>query len=313
MKSFSALRTFSRRRLAAAVASIALLPALSHAGDYTQTRYPIVLAHGLLGFKQPLLGFVEYWPGIAESLEKDGARVFITDVSAVNSSYVRGEQLLAQVEQIVAITGAQKVNLIGHSQGALDIRYVASVRPELVASITSVGGGNQVKLDATPINSSLGKGLISGLGVLINTLGMKGDLPNDTEALARTFSAEGIAEFNRRYPIGLPSSYCGEGAHVEYVRGYPVQIYSWSGTKPVTNLLDPVDGAFLLTSTFFKPEANDGLVTQCGSHLGKVIRDDYRMNHLDEVNLMFGLVSPFEVNPKTIYRIHANRLKNAGL
>ena len=69
--------------------------------------------------------------------------MFVTQVSAANSSDVRGEQLLAQVEQIVAITGSPKVNLIGHSQGALDVRYVAGVRPDLVASASTVGGVNK--------------------------------------------------------------------------------------------------------------------------------------------------------------------------
>jgi triacylglycerol lipase len=32
------------------------------------------------------------------------------------------------------------------------------------------------------------------------------------------------------------------------------------------------------------PEANDGLVGKCSSHLGTVIRDNYFHNHLDEVN-----------------------------
>ena len=52
----------------------------------------------------------------------------------------RGEQLIDQVETIVAITGKPKVNLIGHSHGGLDVRYVAAVRPDLVASVTAVAG-----------------------------------------------------------------------------------------------------------------------------------------------------------------------------
>ena len=36
--------------------------------------------------------------------------------------------------------------------------------------------------------------------------------------------------------------------------------------------------------------ANDGLVEQCSAHFGRVLRNDYRHNHLDEVNLLFGLV-----------------------
>jgi triacylglycerol lipase len=58
---------------------------------------------------------------------------------------------------------------------------------------------------------------------------------------------------------------------------------------------------------------NDGLVGRCSSHLGKVIRDNYRMNHLDEVNQVIGLTSIFETDPVVVYRNHANRLKNAGL
>jgi len=77
-------------------------------------------------------------------------------------------------------------------------------------------------------------------------------------------------------------------------------------------MLDPSD---LLTGaaslTFDEP--NDGLVGRCSSHLGMVIRDNYRMNHLDEVNQFMGLTSLFETDPVSVYRQHANRLKNAGL
>src|SRR4029077_17462145 len=50
----------------------------------------------------------------------------------------RGEQLLQQIEFIAASTGAGKVNLIGHSEGGLDSRYVMAVRPDLIASLTTV-------------------------------------------------------------------------------------------------------------------------------------------------------------------------------
>ncbi|MEM8996950.1 MAG: lipase, partial [Acidobacteriota bacterium] len=75
---------------------------------------------------------------------------------------------------------------------------------------------------------------------------------------------------------------------------------------------DVSDPALGLASLFYS-EPNDGLVGRCSSRLGDVIRDNYRMNHLDEVNQVFGLVYWFESNPKTVFRAHANRLKNAGL
>ena len=52
------------------------------ASTYTQTKYPIVLVHGLFGFDN--IGPVEYFYGIPSAL--------------------RGEQLLTQVKQILAAT-----------------------------------------------------------------------------------------------------------------------------------------------------------------------------------------------------------------
>jgi triacylglycerol esterase/lipase EstA (alpha/beta hydrolase family) len=38
-----------------------------------------------------------------------------------------------------------------------------------------------------------------------------------------------------------------------------------------------------------------------------------RQNHLDEVNQLVGLRDWFSADPVTLYRQHANRLKNLGL
>ena len=103
-----------------------------------KTKYPIVLAHGMLGFDE-LFGVLDYWYQIPSALREQGGTVYVTEVSQFNTSVVRGEQLLDQVETIVALSGKPKVNLIGHSQGGLDVRYVAAVCPDLVASVTTVG------------------------------------------------------------------------------------------------------------------------------------------------------------------------------
>lgn len=92
-----------------------MLTNLAHASGYTQTQYPIVLVHGLFGFDS--LAGVDYFYGIPHALTRDGATVYVAQVSATNSTEVRGEQLLSQVETVLAATGAAKVNLIGHSHG----------------------------------------------------------------------------------------------------------------------------------------------------------------------------------------------------
>lgn len=282
---------------------------------FTQTRYPIVLAHGLTGFRQ-LFGVVDYFNGIPSDLRSGGAQVFVTQVSAVASATERGEQLLQQIETIVATTGAHKVNLIGHSEGGLDARYVMGVRPDLIASLTTVAtphlGADLADFLADNIaGSGFNQTVLSLFG---NSLGTIIDLltgmPSQQDALGalRSLSSSGAAVFNRQFPAGLAATRCG--ATPSSVNG--IQLFSWAGSSQLTNLLDISDPALGLTSLVYG-EASDGLVGRCSAHFGKVVRDDFGMNHLDEVNQLFGLTSVFESSPVSVFRSHANRLKNAGL
>jgi len=297
-----------------------LASAPSHAflfgsSGYTKTKYPIVLTHGMLGFDS-ILG-VDYWYGIPSALRRDGAQVYITEVSQLDTSEARGEQLLRQVEEIAAISGKGKVNLVGHSHGGPTIRYVAAIRPDLVASVTSVGAPHKGSDTADFIRQvppgsageTLLAGIVNGLGAMINFLsGSSSTTPQNALGTLESLNSEGAARFNAKFPQGLPTTACGEGAYK--VNG--VSYYSWSGTSPLTNVLDPSDLLMGVSSLTFKGE-NDGLVGRCSSRLGMVIRDNYRMNHLDEVNQFIGLTSLFETSPVTVYRQQANRLKNAGL
>ncbi len=299
----------------ALTATSALAARDAAAAGYTQTKHPIVLAHGMAGFDE-LFGIYEYWSGIPQALSKDGAKVFVTEVPQFNSTEARGEALLAQVEEILAITGAQKVNLIGHSHGGLDVRYVASVAPQLVASVTTIGSPHQGAELADFLRNNVKEGGFTEavLGLFANSLGKVLALisgtsnPQDAVSALGSLSSEGAAAFNAQHPAGLPAQWCGEGPAV----ADGVRFYSWTGDRALTNILDPSDALLGMTSLVYD-EDNDGLVGQCSAHLGKVIRDDYRLNHLDEVNQAFGLVHLFGPDPKSLFRIHANRLKNEGL
>jgi len=55
-------------------------------------------------------------------LARNGANIWTSQVSAMNSSELRGEQRLQQVQTIIAYTGKDKVNLIGHSHGGQSVR-----------------------------------------------------------------------------------------------------------------------------------------------------------------------------------------------
>ncbi len=286
---------------------------------YTQTRYPVVFAHGMAGFNS--LAGVNYWYQIPEALAAGGATVFVTKQASFNSSDVRGEQFRQQVLGILALTGAPRVNIMGHSHGGQSIRYALATLPSgTVASVTSIGSPHKGSPVADLIqqvanNPSLG-GLtgalstaVNGLGSLINLLsGNDPALKQDSLAGLASLSTAGSAEFNARFPLGVPATACGEGSYT--ARG--AQLYSWSGTGGVTNALDPLDQGLNALKIVFK-EPSDGLVGQCSSHFGRVLRDNYNMNHLDEVNQLLGLVSLLETNPKTVYRTQTSRLKLQGL
>lgn len=288
----------------------------AHAGTYTKTKYPIVLVHGLFGFDD-ILG-IDYFYRIPGDLSKDGAQVFVTSVSAANSSEVRGEQLLQEVQNILAITGAAKVNLIGHSHGSPTSRYVASVAPNLVASVTSVGGVNwgspvaDVARNVVPPGSfseSVITAVADAFVNIVEALSGSPQLPTNSINALESLTTQGSLAFNARYPEGVPSSFCGQGKQYE---SNGVQYFSWSGGSAFTNALDLTD-PFLTVTSWVVSGPDDGLVSSCSSRLGNVIKDDYRMNHLDEVNQSFGIHHLFETDPKTLFRRHANRLKNLGL
>lgn len=51
----------------------------------------------------------------------------------------------------------------------------------------------------------------------------------------------------------------------------------------------------------------------CNAKFGKTIRNDFPWNHLDEINLMFGIKGTFAPDPVNVYSQHANRLELQGL
>lgn len=102
-------------------------------------KYPVVLAHGLLGFDDIRIGRArhEYFRGVSARLERAGCVVHRCRVAKTASVAVRAAELAAFVRELPA----RRVNLVAHSMGGLDARYAVS-RLGLagkVASLTTVG------------------------------------------------------------------------------------------------------------------------------------------------------------------------------
>lgn len=271
--------------------------------------YPIVLAHGFFGFDTFAgVDFVTYFYGVADRLEGEGEPwVFTPAVNPFADSTTRGEELLAHVEEILAETGHAKVNIIGHSQGGLDARVVASLRPDLVASVTTFATPHH----GTPI-SDIVLGLVSDPQAqqLVDELAQLFGAPiwpavdGDTsvfESLAQ-FSTEGIVEFNATYPDAPGVLYASLAGRSSYHLGHPACAID-DAPPFVANFataVDALDGGFtvsgaILTADALAPVANDGLVrvtdARWGVFLGCVPAD-----HLDEVGQLLGDV-PGLTNP----------------
>ena len=138
-------------------------------------------------------------------------------------------------------------------------------------------------------------------GTFVAWISGQSQLPQDASALTLK---EELDDFARRFPAGLPATYCGEGAPV--VNG--IRYYSASGIGVKTNAWDISDLAMQQLS-----EPSDGAIISCAARLGKVIRADYPWNHIDEMNHIFGLLGKGAPDPVAFYRTQANRLKLKGL
>lgn len=286
--------------------------------DYARTRYPVVLVHGMGGF-DTALGVIHAWSDIPDRLREGGARVYVVQLSPLDSDQVRGEQLLAQLQALQAAYGDARFNLIGHSQGGPTSRYVAQIRPDLVASLTTVAAPHFGSPVADGLAAWGPPGSLRGrfLEALFNLLGQfeslasgAGLTPQRFESAMLGLTTARMQAFNRDFPAGAPTTACGEGP---LVAANGVRYESMGGDSVLTQPLDPSDYVMILGSLFFKGEDNDGLVGRCSTHWGRVLRDDYPWNHLDAINQLFGLRGLFSPDPGEVLKVQLNRLKQAGL
>jgi len=266
----------------------------SSTGTRAVGPYPIVLAHGFFGFENFAgAGFVNYFWNVRDNLAELGeVEVFTPAVDPFNDSTIRGAQLLLAVEAIVDETGAEKVNIIGHSQGGLDARVVAHMRPDLVASVTTVStphGGTPIADYALLVPGG------GAIDVLVQLFGgpLWGSIDGGTSLIAsmEQFSTDGIAAFNETYPDQPQVAYASiagrsdnELAALECATDdAPPFIGNWDG------VVDPIDPLFAAAEAIIDNGGapNDGLVrvqdAKWGTFLGCIPAD-----HVDQIGHLFG-------------------------
>ena len=101
------------------------------------TRYPLLLVHGIF-FRD--FRYLNYWGRISKELEINGARIFYGQQQSADTVANCGMELAARIKEICEQTGCEKVNVIAHSKGGLDMRYALTVGDTAshVASLTTI-------------------------------------------------------------------------------------------------------------------------------------------------------------------------------
>ena len=118
-------------------------------------RLPIVLAHGIARFdillqilrtrfqfpETELEDRFQYFKLIKTHLESHGFQVFHPNEDFAGPVDLRAGQLQSRVNEALASTGAQKVNIIAHSMGGLDARHmiVDKGMADRVANLVTIG------------------------------------------------------------------------------------------------------------------------------------------------------------------------------
>ena len=102
-----------------------------------RTKYPILLVHGVF-FRDS--GLLNYWGRIPEELEKNGAVIFYGNHNSASSVDDSAEELADRIREIAEEFGCEKLNVIAHSKGGLDMRtaIAKTSASAYVASLTTI-------------------------------------------------------------------------------------------------------------------------------------------------------------------------------
>jgi triacylglycerol lipase len=101
-------------------------------------NYPVVLVHGIVA--HDLKNNINCWGRIPETLRSRGVEIFFGNTDAWGDYETNALILKATIEKILSETKKEKVNIIAHSKGGLDSRYLIWKHDfgDKIASLTTI-------------------------------------------------------------------------------------------------------------------------------------------------------------------------------
>jgi len=101
-------------------------------------KYPVVLVHGVALYDK--MNYLEIWGRIPKTLTDRGIQVFHGNTEGWSNYESNALILKETIEKILLETGKEKVNIIAHSKGGLDSRYLIWKHNfgDKIASLTTI-------------------------------------------------------------------------------------------------------------------------------------------------------------------------------
>jgi triacylglycerol lipase len=228
-------------------------------------KHPVVLAHGLMGFGElqivpKFFPFppVHYWRGITDAMRANGIEVIIASVPALGSIEERAAKL---GQDIATKANGKSVDIIAHSMGGLDARYMISrLQPNNVEvlSLTTVATPHRGSAFADYCFQEIGPNYLPYFYKFFDRLGIS---TGAFSQLTRKYMAE---EFNPKTPDAQGVRYFSYGA--TFAPSF------WSAFRQPHKIVQKLEGI------------NDGLVSvesaKWGAYKGTLVN----VSHLDLIN-----------------------------
>ena len=191
------------------------------------TKYPVVLVHGMMVKDFP------FWPafrGITDFLQKQNVTVYVSNQDGLGAIATNAAQLKDEILEILQKENCEKVNIIAHSKGGVDARYMISRldMAEHVASLTTLstphhGSGLSAKLLQMPTFLAQTIAFFSNLFYRI-----LGDRQPDILQLGKELTADAMENFNEAVsnaPSVYYQSFSSTAPHKKaFLRFIPYQI-----------------------------------------------------------------------------------------
>jgi triacylglycerol lipase len=179
-------------------------------------KYPVLLVHGS-GFRDRIFG-INYWGRIPKEMEKRGVKVYYGGTDAWGSVEKNAQVLKTRIENITGETGADKINIIAHSRGGLEARYLISSLHlhNSISSLTTISTPHR-GVKAMNIALSLPDFLYKLVAFFINLwCKILGDKNPDFYRSSRQLSERECSEFNKTNGDKPPVYYQAYAAKMRY-------------------------------------------------------------------------------------------------